>query len=374
MIKFSQILREQISDSSLLNQIASIFETVLQKYSLIYETKRILAGDWCEIRFLKKNYEYGPDGGAGSISFKVDGDNNLHLVNAYVPNDIKGKGYLTEVLTQIRQLNGISGKCRIHVAVNREGWKTILRRAGFEFIVPETDKILLGKTLKESYLSLFKLRDDYEQVILGEVEGNPIVLLKPKKMRKSKRVLITSVAHGDETSGLSAILNLINDGFEDNDVDVSFIPLLNPTGFIKGTREDEEEKNPNRGYIRDLDPISSEGEIIKKNIRILNALARDAFLDMHEDPREKNFYMYEYAKEQSVVAKEILKIGKKHFKKLFDGGILNSEEDNEDGSLEDYMHENGSKISIVTEIPGKWPIEKRIEASIEIIKKFVELI
>jgi len=230
--------------------------------------------------------------------------------------------------------------------------------------------------LRESYLGMFHLRDDYEQVVLGKVDKEPIVLFKPRKMKKEKRVLITALAHGNEPSAFSAILQLVNDGFSNKNVDVSYVPMINPTGFIKGTREDWKGMNPNRGYIRNVDPLSPEGKIIKKHSKILSALAKSAYLDLHEDPDEKNFYLYEYEEEPSKVAKELIKVGRKHFKKVFGGdGILNTKEDNEDGSLEDFMFTSKNiPISIVSEVPGKWPIDKRIKASVEIIKKFVEVI
>ena len=139
MIKFSQILKEQTDN--LLTRIVSIFERVLEKYSSFYEIKSVFEDGWCKVKFLKKGHKYGPMGAESSISFMIDGDKNLHLLDVYVPNDMKGKGYLTEVLSQVRGIKELSGKCRVHVGMNREGWKTILRRAGFEWIIPETDVV-----------------------------------------------------------------------------------------------------------------------------------------------------------------------------------------------------------------------------------------
>ena len=82
-------------------------------------------------------------------------------------------------------------------------------------------------------------------------------------------------------------------------------------------------------------------------------------------------YSYEHSTKPGEISKEVLKIGKRHFKKIFDIGIFMNDHD---GSLEDRMFDDGSKISMTTEMPGKWGVDKRIEATLEIIKKIVKMI
>lgn len=58
---------------------------------------------------------------------------DLHLEDVYIPDDFKNRGYMTKVLTEIRKLPFISGRCKVHVAVN-PGWKKIIDRSGFEWL------------------------------------------------------------------------------------------------------------------------------------------------------------------------------------------------------------------------------------------------
>lgn len=67
-----------------------------------------------------------------SFTFKVTKDGTIGLYNMYLPSEFRGKGVLTEILTKIRKLPGLSGKCFVSVGMNQEGWKKIIARAGFE--------------------------------------------------------------------------------------------------------------------------------------------------------------------------------------------------------------------------------------------------
>ena len=82
-------------------------------------------GDWFEIII-----------GSQSMTVKVDADGTLHLANVYVPEELRGKGFLTDVLKKIRKLNGLNGNCRVHVAMN-PAWEKIIERSGFARVKPE---------------------------------------------------------------------------------------------------------------------------------------------------------------------------------------------------------------------------------------------
>ena len=74
--------------------------------------------------------------GSQSMSFKIDSEGTLHLADMYVPEELRNKGFLTDVLKKIRNIDGLNGNCRVHVAMN-PAWDKIISRAGFNRVKPE---------------------------------------------------------------------------------------------------------------------------------------------------------------------------------------------------------------------------------------------
>lgn len=93
-----------------------------------YEIKASDAGGgWTTIEFHNKSSKYIE----ATVNIKFDNDGDMFLNNVYIPESMRGKGYLTSVLKDIRELDGVSGVARVDVAVNVPGWEKILSRAGF---------------------------------------------------------------------------------------------------------------------------------------------------------------------------------------------------------------------------------------------------
>lgn len=72
--------------------------------------------------------------GKNSVQFNIEPSGRLTLHNIHLPQDLRGKGWMTKVLKSIRELPGLNGECHVALAINWHGWRTILQRAGFSMV------------------------------------------------------------------------------------------------------------------------------------------------------------------------------------------------------------------------------------------------
>ena len=72
--------------------------------------------------------------GRHSLQFNIEDDGLLSLHNIRLPDDLIHKGIMTKALEEIRKIPGLNGYCHVAFALNMQGWKTILQRAGFKMI------------------------------------------------------------------------------------------------------------------------------------------------------------------------------------------------------------------------------------------------
>jgi len=132
-MKFKIFLLEN-STNDTLKDIVKIFNNVLEEYSFEYEVKGNfnLNKNSVTIQFWRiNNNRIEQDAHIELI--EIDGKYDLHLSDIYIPSELQNRGYLTKVLKEVRKLPKISGRCKVHVAVN-SAWKKIIERSGFEWI------------------------------------------------------------------------------------------------------------------------------------------------------------------------------------------------------------------------------------------------
>jgi len=226
----------------------------------------------------------------------------------------------------------------------------------------------------------------YEVQSLGDVEDYPIIVVYPTGRPKDQpRVLVISGTHGDEPSGVDACLKVLRD--PPKSVAVSFIPLLNPIGRERGTREEAEGKDPNRGWRKGKDRgiPTPEGDIIKDNKELLADLGRDGALSIHEAREDTRFYVYdsEGGKNPGAVAYRVRDVAKQFFPEARDdekdsfgdkiegGIILNSNDD----AFEDWMYFNvGISPVILLEVPAKASWDARVTGGAAVIRAFADFV
>ncbi len=220
---------------------------------------------------------------------------------------------------------------------------------------------------------------------LGLLGDDPLVLVTPAVIGKGPSLLFAGCFHGDEPAGFLGILHFLEFApreFFDH-ANVSFLPLVNPTGFRNNRRTNAWGEDPNRGFWHTESnhvKASREGRILIEHLDLLTLLARDGFVSLHEDVELTQFYLYTF--EDSDAPGSFSRLLRdeqaKYFEPVPDGevegslirdGIIYRECD---GSFEDRLFHEGVPRAACTEMPGKCELGLRVRANANIITRVVQ--
>jgi hypothetical protein len=131
-------------------------------------------------------------------------------------------------------------------------------------------------------------RNHFRTEIYGDIAGCPLIALTRRTPGPRPRYYISSGIHGDEPAPPLALLDMLESGKFDTRANWFICPLLNPSGFIKATRENQEGVDLNRDY-KDL--RSAE---IRAHIEWLKRQPNfNLSISLHEDWESTGFYLYE---------------------------------------------------------------------------------
>ncbi len=223
----------------------------------------------------------------------------------------------------------------------------------------------------------------FEKINLGPVNSTDSLFLFIRNIRNSNRnILFAGGFHGNEKAGSLGILKFIEEVDEDilKNINLSFLPLVNPSGFRLSTRYNELGENPNSGFNHDeQNVVSIEGSLLLKHIDLIKRVGSDCFISLHEDPEESRFYLYTF--ENNDVHGEFTRLLVNTERKFFismpdgyiaedfckDGVIFKAF----DGSFEDFLFYSGVPFTSCTETPGMLDLDLRVKANVEIIKSSV---
>ena len=122
----------------------------------------------------------------------------------------------------------------------------------------------------------------------GDVTGCPLIALTKRSPGRRPRLYFSSGIHGDEPAPPLALLEMLESGVFDSRANWLICPLLNPSGFLKRTRESAEGFDLNRDY---KDIRSAE---IRAHIAWLQSQPNfEITFSLHEDWESTGFYLYE---------------------------------------------------------------------------------
>jgi predicted deacylase len=188
---------------------------------------------------------------------------------------------------------------------------------------------------------------------------------KPKKM-------IAAALQGDEPAGWLGLLKFVKENKPDH-VNVSYLPIVSKEVFRSGKHEDDANQNPNNNI-----PEAPSREM-SRLLAIIDKwlpLARDGFVDLHEDPYRAVGYMYVWS-DRGDLGDRMVNIVRSKFP-LFDAPIHMAKdgriEVDEQGMLGDYLSKLNISPSMTTETPagGEFPIDERVEVQVELVKEFLK--
>lgn len=286
------------------------------------------------------------------------------------------------------------------------------------------------KPILELYNSFISLTNRYwvkEDVFVSRAEDNrelsfPIISLRTPK--KGDAIWLLSGIHGEEPAGPNAIAKGIGYIAKlGEEMPVVLLPLCNPLGYARNWRY---LNMP--GWIEGIDGksvgasehllLSRDGtkRAISSKVSNTEADALTSYvvklsreykpiltIDLHEDILlDEGGYVYVNAENgyNNKIAKEIIRILSKKIQIKYDGltrfgekilkGVIAEKNDSIDevlsASIDDLFFAKkiilndeivkgpSSKTSIVVETPANLPLEKRMEAHLEIIKNLKELV
>jgi len=123
---------------------------------------------------------------------------------------------------------------------------------------------------------------------------------------KKKKVFISGGIHGDERAGpeavLATIIEVANDPSRYEHVNIDFVPLVNPSGWVNRTRLNAEGEDINRGFH-----LLKSQEAIIINDFLIGRNWYELMIDHHEDPRYLGFYMVTYGNDDLSLVSDVIK-------------------------------------------------------------------
>lgn len=226
-------------------------------------------------------------------------------------------------------------------------------------------------------------RRRFSLLTLGSAGGEPILLLRCGTAGgAAPPLLVVSGFHGEEPAGPWGVLEFLESASPEllSAARLTVLPLVNVTGFSRGTRFNAWGENPNRGYLGiPGESPSREGRILLDHQALLVPAAQEGLLTCHEDVLLTHAYLYSLEREEAPgeLTRALLAANAAHFPLHPDGlvdgcavsgGIVFN---HYDGSFESWLMSRGIAYAACVETPGQQPIARRIAAQHGMIETFV---
>ncbi|ABX48118.1 MULTISPECIES: N-acetyl-ornithine deacetylase [Shewanella] len=225
---------------------------------------------------------------------------------------------------------------------------------------------------------------------LGEVGKYKVSLYQsPAAKSGLPSLLISAGFHGEESAGPWGLLHFLSEASADlfERVNLSLLPLVNPTGFSRGHRFNKYGENPNRGFVfengkpKANEHTSVEGKLLLDHAQLLIAACRDGILTCHEDVLSREAYVYSFEPSQvpgrfSLDLRDTLggyfpiaEDGEIDACPVKDGLIFN----HFDTSFEACLVRSGARVGACTETPALQNFDQRVLANSAAMTHFLAL-
>ena len=131
-------------------------------------------------------------------------------------------------------------------------------------------------------------RAGFKAETYGEIHGHPLTAYTKRTPGRRPRVYLSAGIHGDEPAPPLALLRLAETGFFTASCTWFVCPLLNPTGFLRLTRENHAKVDLNRDY-----KVPASAEVLAHTAWLRRQPNFDLIICLHEDWESTGFYLYE---------------------------------------------------------------------------------
>lgn len=221
----------------------------------------------------------------------------------------------------------------------------------------------------------------------GNIGPFPFYFCTPKTYDPArKNILVAGGFHGEEPAGNWSIVHFLETATpaELSLHNLTFMPLVNPTGFNAARRLNDWGGNPNEGFIGDKRKISVEGALMVSHLPEIVQAAKGGFISLHEDSDFTECYLWLNAASDTPppAAKAILDAQRRHFG-IFSGKIEHRDSyvmidkglgfNATDDSFETLLIQNGVPVTATPESPAhsSVPLEKRVACNRDVIAAFL---
>jgi murein peptide amidase A len=202
-------------------------------------------------------------------------------------------------------------------------------------------------------------------LVNGSVET--LLWLHRPASTQGRNFYLSAGIHGDEPAGPLALLDLIRHRDWPRDLNVWMIPILNPEGLRRGTREDDNGLDLNRDYRNTRSPQ------ILRHLDLLKTLpSLDMAICLHEDWEAQGCYLYHVQEEGLDWATPVLQAMTQHLplehSQMIDGfeaeegKIIRKTSTIERAEWAEaiYLANYLSSSCMTLETPSSFPLEQRI--------------
>jgi predicted deacylase len=210
----------------------------------------------------------------------------------------------------------------------------------------------------------------------------PLIAMTRRTGGPKPRIYLSAGIHGDEPAPPLALLSMLEAGEFDGRATWFICPLLNPDGFVRGTRENASGVDLNRDY-RHLETPE-----VRSHIRWLERQPNfDLAVCVHEDWESTGFYLYELNpdKRPSLAEPMIAAVSKVcpiDQSLLIEGreakgGIIRPSADpllREKWPEAIYLQAHHTRLSYTIESPSALELDKRIAALRAALRRAISLI
>jgi protein MpaA len=203
----------------------------------------------------------------------------------------------------------------------------------------------------------------------GDVAGCPLIALTKRTPGLRPRLYLSSGIHGDEPAPPLALLEMLDSGMFDSRANWLICPLLNPSGFLKRTRENADGFDLNRDY-KDIRTAE-----IRAHISWLQRQPNfDITICLHEDWESTGFYLYELNPENRPSLAERMVAGASRVCPIDTAPIIDGRESAAPGIIRPisdplmrenwpeaiYLRAHHAVLTYTLESPSAFPLAQRI--------------
>jgi protein MpaA len=203
----------------------------------------------------------------------------------------------------------------------------------------------------------------------GMIGECPLIALTKRTRGPRPRIYLSSGIHGDEPAPPLALVEMLEAGVFDDRANWLLCPLLNPNGFIRGTRENAEGIDLNRDY---KDIRSPE---VRAHINWLRRQPNFSLaICLHEDWESTGFYLYELNPDNEWSFAEDMIIAAAHVCPIDSASIIDGRESHAPGIIRPiadpllrenwpeaiYLRAHHTRLTYTLESPSALRLEQRI--------------